>query len=339
MPRGNQLIRQWRLLRAIEGSRLGRTAAQLSNEVADLGSPRTVYRDLEVLQGAGFPLYQDDGRWRLLEPSEGGPVVPIQPTEMVALVLSEQVMAPLRGSELAEPLSRLRGKLEAMLGPKARAYVEQLRSGILATVPAPGDYTGLRGELQLIERAILEHRRLRLVHFAAHRSETLPRTVDPYGIWYVDGALYLIGFDHLRFDHRKFLVDRIREVAVLDETFEPDPDFDLQGYVGRGFRVWHGAVHRIVVEFGPTLAHLPHERRFHRTQKVHALPDGGCRVTFDAAGLPDLASWVASFGGGVRAIEPPDLVEMVRDLHRRGLEAHGEVPARLGTVTPATTSE
>jgi predicted DNA-binding transcriptional regulator YafY len=118
VPRGNQLIRQWRLLRALESSRLGRSVADLQEAVAELGSLRTVYRDLEALQGAGFPLYQDDdGRWRLLRPAEGGPTVPVQPTEMIALLLSEQMMAPLHGSELAEPLTGLRAKLEAMLGP------------------------------------------------------------------------------------------------------------------------------------------------------------------------------------------------------------------------------
>ncbi|MFV2073046.1 MAG: helix-turn-helix transcriptional regulator [Thermoanaerobaculales bacterium] len=335
MPRGNQLIRQWRLLRAIEASRHGRSAAQLHREVAELGSPRTVYRDLEALQGAGFPLYQDDdGRWRLLAPSEGGPAVPIQPTEMIALLLSEQVMAPLRGSELAEPLVRLRSKLEAMMGPQARAYVEQLRGGLLATVPAAGEYGGRRDEIARIEQGIREHRQLRLIHFSAHRGDTLERIVDPYGIWYVDGGLYLIAFDHLRSDHRKYLVDRIREVTVLAETFEPDPDFDLQSYVGRGFRVWHGAVHHIVVEFEAALAHLPHERRFHRTQKVQGLPDGRCRVTFEAAGLPELAGWVASFGGLVRALEPGELVEMVVGLHRAGLGAHHSSAGTLWEGAP-----
>ena len=325
MPRGNQLIRQWRILRAIESSRHGRTAGYLYETVAELGSLRTVYRDLEALQGAGFPLYQnEDGRWRLLAPSEGGPAVPVQPTEMIALLLSEQVMEPLRGSELAEALVGLRAKLEAMLGPKARAYVEQLRGGLLASVPAPGDYGSRRDDLRHIEKAIRDHRRLRLVHFAAHRGKTLRRTVDPYGIWYVDGALYLIAYDHLRCDHRKYLVDRIREVEALDSTFEPDPEFDLQAYVGRGFRVWHGAIHRVVVEFAAALAHLPTERRYHRTQRLHPLPGGGCRVTLDAAGLPELAAWVASFGGQVRAREPPELVEMVTDLHRRGLEGQQE---------------
>jgi len=323
MSRNRQVVRQWRLLRLVESSRMGKTGAELHRAVAEYGSVRTVYRDLEALQGAGFPLYQDDeGRWRLLTPSEGGPVIPIQPTEIIAMLLSEQIMESLRGSELGEPLIRLRSKLEATLAPRAREYVERLRGGLLATVPAPADYSGRRDEIERIERAIIETRRLRIVHFAPHRGESLERKVDPYGIWFVDGALYLIAFDHLRLDYRKFLVDRIREVELLSEPFEPDPSFDLQAYVGRGFRVWHGAVYRIVVEFEASLAHLPRERRFHRSQKLFPLPSGACRVVFEASGLPELAAWVASFGGRVRAVEPPELVEIILGLHQSGLRAH-----------------
>ena len=37
----------------------------------------------------------------------------------------------------------------------------------------------------------------------------------------------------------------------------------------------------------------------------------------------EVAAWGASFGGAVRAIEPPALVEAVRKLHEDGLRAHG----------------
>lgn len=323
MPRGNQLIRQWRILRAIESCRRGCSTAEIHREVADLGTLRTVYRDLEILQEAGFPLYQeDDGRWRTLTASEGAPAIPVEPTEMIALLLSEQAMAPLRGSALAEPLVRLRAKLEAALNPKGRQYVELLRRGLLASVSAKGNYSGRHREIACLERAIRERRTVRLVHFAAHRGETLEREVDPYGLWYVDGGLYLVAFDHLRCDVRKFLVDRIEDISILDRSFEPDPDFDLEAYVGRGFRVWHGAIHRVIVVFSPTLAHLPKERCYHRTQKIIPQDDGSCRVVFDASGLAELAGWVASFGGHVRVLDPPELVQMVRDLHQRGLEAH-----------------
>jgi predicted DNA-binding transcriptional regulator YafY len=315
------------------------TATSLHAAVAELGSERTVYRDLVVLQEAGFPIYQGDGgRWRLLEPTEGGAAIPIKPTELIALLLSEQVLDPLRGSELGEPLARLRAKLTATLGPRGIGYVERLRGSFLATLSAPAEYRGYRDELRIIERAIQEHRRLMIIHHAPHRSETLERHVDPYGLWYTDGTLYLIAFDHLREAMRQFLVNRIHHVEEQADRFIPDPGFDLQRYVGEGFRVWHGAVYSVTVEFAAEIAHLPGERRFHRSQRATALPDGRVRVTFEAAGLPDLASWVASFGGRLRVVEPPELVTMVRDLHRRGLALHeqqdGEEVSDGQSLTP-----
>ncbi len=55
--RGDQLSRQWRILRQIEVSKNGLTAA----EIAELGnvSHRTAYRDLGDLQLAGFPLFAE----------------------------------------------------------------------------------------------------------------------------------------------------------------------------------------------------------------------------------------------------------------------------------------
>jgi predicted DNA-binding transcriptional regulator YafY len=55
--RGDQLSRQWRIIRQIEASKTGLTAT----EIAELGgvSLRTAYRDLDDLQYAGFPLYTD----------------------------------------------------------------------------------------------------------------------------------------------------------------------------------------------------------------------------------------------------------------------------------------
>ncbi|MBW2618372.1 MAG: helix-turn-helix domain-containing protein [Deltaproteobacteria bacterium] len=55
--RGDQLARQWRILRRIEATSGGLTVAELAEEEGI--SLRTVYRDLEALQEAGFPLYSE----------------------------------------------------------------------------------------------------------------------------------------------------------------------------------------------------------------------------------------------------------------------------------------
>ena len=57
MARGDQLSRQWKIIQTLISSRIGRSAADLAVEL-DI-NPRTVYRDLEALQLAGFPIYND----------------------------------------------------------------------------------------------------------------------------------------------------------------------------------------------------------------------------------------------------------------------------------------
>ena len=51
--RGDQLARQWRVIRAIESSPNGLTVAEIAKREGS--GIRTIYRDLEALQAAGFP--------------------------------------------------------------------------------------------------------------------------------------------------------------------------------------------------------------------------------------------------------------------------------------------
>ncbi len=52
MPRGNQLARQWQLLQLIDHA----TGIAVEDAARKLGcTVRTIWRDLDVLQKAGFP--------------------------------------------------------------------------------------------------------------------------------------------------------------------------------------------------------------------------------------------------------------------------------------------
>lgn len=85
------------------------------------------------------------------------------------------------------------------------------------------DVPGLRPEvltelpgievLPLIDDAVLTRTRLRF----RYRDED--RTVDPWGVAFKHGRWYLVGFDHLRGDHRCYRLDRLPP-----DTLEPDGD-------------------------------------------------------------------------------------------------------------------
>ena len=93
MPRNDQVTRQWHLLRLPESTRgvtLDEIVSRLPADYPRHG--RTVRRDLEALEAAGFPLINDriDGRvrWRLMDGVRQAPALGFSPTELMALVIS-----------------------------------------------------------------------------------------------------------------------------------------------------------------------------------------------------------------------------------------------------------
>jgi predicted DNA-binding transcriptional regulator YafY len=90
MARGDQLGRQWRIIQTLISSKMGKSAAELASELDC--HPRTVYRDLEALHVAGFPIYTDrvEGKnlWSLLDTVKHQIPIPFSLTELMALVVT-----------------------------------------------------------------------------------------------------------------------------------------------------------------------------------------------------------------------------------------------------------
>lgn len=330
--RGGQFLRQWRLLRVLETARRGLSAADLRDALDGEYSTRTLYRDLEVLQVAGFPLTNEEGGWRLLETGEGAWTVPVGPTEVVALMLSEELLASVEGTWLAESLGHLRSRLSSMLTPAGRAYCVELKRTQIATLFGTGLYTSRRTQIDSIHEAIEKQHVIRL-RYAAPGRAVEHRTVEPYCTWFATGRMYLVGYCRKAEDIRTFAIQRIEEATVTDDPFDPDPSFDAAAFTRKGFGVYHGPTFRITIDFSARVAHLIHERRFHATQQVS--PRGnGVRLKMEAAGIPELASWVAGFGGDARVIAPSELSKAVEALHRNAMAVSKTKRDVTSDVTP-----
>ena len=97
MPRGNQLTRQWKLLQLVD-----RQAGVVVDDAArDLDcAVRTIWRDLQVLQAAGFPVYDEpmaDGRrsvWRVEDSFKRRLPLKLTLAELAALLMSRDVLGP-----------------------------------------------------------------------------------------------------------------------------------------------------------------------------------------------------------------------------------------------------
>ena len=95
MPRGDQLSRQWRLLQMIDRPQ----GVTVDDAARDLKfTIRTIWRDLGVLQAAGFPIYTEraaDGNrgvWRVTEEFKRALPLKLNLGELVALLMSRDLL-------------------------------------------------------------------------------------------------------------------------------------------------------------------------------------------------------------------------------------------------------
>ena len=198
------------------------TAAELARELEV--SERTVTRDAQALSEAGVPVYADRGRtggYRLV----GGyrtRLTGLARHEAEALFLSGLPSA-LREMGLDDAASAARLKVSAALLPSLR---DASRSAAQRFhLDAPGWYQEpVTPELlPTVAEAVWDDRTVR----ARYRrpSGEVERELSPYGLVLKAGVWYLCA--RAGDDFRVYRIDRFTAVAVSEERFVRDEDFDL----------------------------------------------------------------------------------------------------------------
>lgn len=317
---GRQVTRTWLIWRVIASSRNGMSHRQIHAELEEPCSERNMFRDLVRLENLGFIQRGENGLWKALRAPDTG--VPIEQTEVTALLVAMQRLTPLGDAWLGGSLKGLLTKALASLNEVRRAGCHEAAQMILADPRASVRYDRHAETLSTLEFACLEQQKVLL----RHKSGGAPardRIVEPRRLVYRDGGIYLVARDSAASQHKKFAVHRIETADLLDEDFVPDPEFDPDRYINESFGLFHGERVHAIVEFDAAIAHLPAERSFHPSQKLEPLPNGSVRVEFDIAGTTDLVRWLAGFGPQVRVVEPHQLRQELTALHRNAL-AGGE---------------
>lgn len=332
--RGKQVLRLFAILRGLENARRGLTMAELHELLEERCTTRTVYRDVEVLQLAGFPLITEEGRVKLVEGAQGLRSTPLRAHELFALLFTKDLLDPIAETPLGICHNALVTRLSAGLTPEGRQLVAEHRSLLRATHATPTRVNDGDAILSVIEQAYETEQCLRLT-YAAPNKPISERIVEPHLFWMHAGRPYLVAYCREAAEFRTFALQRVRSATLLEETFERRTDFDPQSFIDRGFGVFQGDTHTFVVHFDASVAHLTRERKWHATQEVRDNSDGSATLQFTSAGLPEVAAWIASFGGAVCAESPSELIAKVRELHEAGLRAHDRAerpPAREDAI-------
>lgn len=329
MPRNQEVIRQWRVLHVLESSRHGAAINALADELGV--TTRTIRRDLAALQEAGFPLYDerdDEGhvRWRIDGHVLKGLETGFTLAELCALYLSRNLLEAVAGTPFQRDLTHAFGRLEKMLSPRMRQFLDRLPS-VLAAKPGPRARGGesssdLVG--QLLE-ATLHFRVSRMRYHSVSSGRVKDYLVHPYRLMFAHGGLYLLAYVPEYDDVRTFAVDRIASVSLQKETFTPKQQV-AEDVFANSLGVNTGPAEHVEIGFDARVAPYVRARVWHASQQLREETDGSVTLAMDVCHDWALRSWILSWGPFARVLAPDPLAADVRaDL--RAAAARYDVPA------------
>jgi len=218
-----------------------------------------------------------------------------------------------RAEQLAALLAKVKGafdqrekrRIDPDLDALARLQRTMVTAGPFASV-APETMTVVQG-------AILAGCCVEFHYSTDERPEPKWRRVIPYGL--VHGPLaYLIGKMPGRDDQPVYYrLDRTVDVHVSEKLGCAPDDWDIDAWLTESFGVWRDEKQDVVLRVAPTAVSRARGWRFHRSQAVEELEDGGVRIRFATGGMRELAEHLFTWGGEIVIEEPNALMVVMRD--------------------------
>jgi predicted DNA-binding transcriptional regulator YafY len=322
VPRNQEVIRQWKLLHALESSRHGASIDALAKELEV--TTRTIRRDLAALQEAGFALYDerdDDGRvsWRLDGQVLKGIDTGFTLAELCALYLSRNILEAVAGTPFQRDLTNAFERLAKMLSPRMRQFLDRLPT-VLVAKPGPRARGGASSPdivARLLE-ATLHFRVAAMRYHSVSSGRIKDYLVHPYRLAFAQGGLYLLAYVPEYKAVRTFAVDRIASVSLEKQTFtvtQPVADDVFANSLG----VNTGPAEQVEIEFDARVAPYVRARVWHPSQQLEDARDGGVSVTLNVCHDWGLRSWILSWGPFARVVSP---ARLAKEIHA-DLEAAG----------------
>jgi len=326
MARGDQLSRQWKIIRRLISSRRGKSVRELAAELSC--HHRTVYRDLEALQVAGFPIYKERVgnkiHWALLDSARHLIPVPFNLTELMALYFSRDMLKVLKETVFYESLESLFQKVKTTLPPEYLKYLAKIEDSLKVGLKPYKDYGQHQDVIDGVSNAVVEKTHIKISYYTMNRKKLTRRTVAPYKIWFFDGTFYMLAYCRLRKSIRLFAMDRIKTIETTNESFEIPQDFDINDVMRSSFGAFLGEPVEVIIWFSADVAGYIEEKIWHESQVLEKQEDGSLLLKLKVAGTDEIKFWILTWGANAKVIKPLSLKDQILDEVAAMLRTYGD---------------
>ncbi|SFE81503.1 Predicted DNA-binding transcriptional regulator YafY, contains an HTH and WYL domains [Paenibacillus catalpae] len=272
-------------------------------------SQRTIYRDIDVICAAGFPVVSYQG-------NKGG----------FGMMDGFKMDKSLLGSyDVHSLITVLKGLSSVFEDERAQGTIERLQTigAEQQTSSLAVDFETRRMDpevLPLIRTAISERKVIRFDYING-KNERTTREMEPIRLLFKYGNWYMYGYCRTRCDYREFRLSRMVELSQTEHIFELHQEVPIEAAVSYGSG--QDQVENVVLRVAPeALAEAMDQ--FGRVEKTfHA--DGSMTMRIPVY-KPLEASWLwailLGFGSGAEVLEPRGLRSIMKEQLQEALKLY-----------------
>lgn len=280
---------------------------------------KTIQRDIEFMRDRMLlPIEYDSRRfgYYYTEEVSAFPTLQITEGELFALLVAEKALQQYRGTNFEKPLVSAFKKMASSLPDTVSLHLADWDQTISFRHSAEPI---LNLEIfDTLAKATARRQQIEVAYRKPGSRQTEARVLDPYHLANINGEWFLFAYDHLRKGLRTFVPQRIQAAQPTGKTFERPRKFSVEKMLRDSFGVHSGEGNfQVVLRFDTQAADYIREKRWHPSQELLDLPDGGVELRLRLSGLGEIQRWVLGWGGAAVVVEPPELAESVRQAARR----------------------
>jgi predicted DNA-binding transcriptional regulator YafY len=311
-------ITQFEILKILSRRKQG--TRQIRDALASAGielTLRSVQRNLEKLSES-FPItsdHQNPAGWKWAEDCEQFDLLGMDANAALTLRLAEQHLTPMMPKSCLDTLRPYMQRARNLLDEVTDGGVGEWHNRVARLsrtqhlIPPKID----AAVLEDVFRAVLKNRQLSIMYRRIGGNEAQERIVNPLGVVFVDGSIYLVGTAWDYADIRQFAMHRMESVQVMETKCPRKESFDLKKYIDEGnfdFPL-DGALIDLQLMVDDWLAEYLEENRLSEDQIIvkegeNYLVEASVRNTLQ------LKWWILGLGSRVEVLAPINLRTAMR---------------------------
>lgn len=185
---------------------------------------------------------------------------------------------------------------------------------------------GLKGieYLKPLLQAIKEHRKIKFKHFSYQTEKSRKYSMQPYLLKEYQNRWYVVGVVSGINEVRTFGLDRISDLELKDELFEPNPKINPQEKFADAIGVVYATEvkQRVVLSFTPSQGHYVKGLPWHKSQEVIQDDDSECRIQLNVVPNYELIQQILMHHDQVKVLEPEWLIFEVKEYLKRAADQY-----------------